>query len=259
LKSLLKIGLSASFLHKDPARPLYKNKTLLYFEQTLAHWIHAEGALCILIPTKGEHGKWSFSEVVHELDGLLLQGGADLSPKSYGEEPLRSEWSGDPIRDEYEIELLKECLAQDKPILGVCRGCQLINVALGGTLYQDIQTQAPGSLTHRNWEIYDQNFHEVKIERDSRLSKIYGKTDKGFVCSIHHQAVKDLGNSLTVEARSSEDGIVEAIRHTGHSYVMGVQWHPEFHCSEDPKLLNSKPLLQDFLAEARRHREEKKR
>jgi putative glutamine amidotransferase len=259
VKSLLKIGLSASFLHKDPTRPLFKNKTLLYFEQSLAHWIHSEGALCLLVPTRGEEGKWLLSEVVSELDGLLLQGGADLSPKSYGEEPLKPEWAGDPIRDEYEIELLKECLKQDKPILGICRGAQLINVAFGGTLYQDIETQKPGALVHRDWEKYDQNFHEIVLEKDSRLSQIFPERKTAHVCSIHHQAVNKLGKELKVEARSKEDGVIEAIRHTGHAYVLGLQFHPEFHCTTDTRLLDNKPIVKDFLAEASRHRDEKKK
>ena len=159
----------------------------------------------------------------------MLHGGSDVWPGSYGEEPLKPEWSGDRIRDEYEIALLRAFIDAGKPVLGVCRGLQVINVAFGGTLYQDITTQQPGSLTHRDAALYDQNFHEIELVSGTRLAALYRESRAPRVNSVHHQGVKKLADGFTVEATSPDDGMVEAMRWTGGSYVNAVQWHPEFH------------------------------
>jgi putative glutamine amidotransferase len=251
---MLKIGLSSCFFHADPQRPVFKGKTLLYLEQSLSHWLMSEGALAYLIPAVGKDSQVALRDYAWDLDGLVLQGGSDVSPTSYGEKPQRPEWSGDAVRDKYEIELAKEFMACNKPVLGICRGLQLINVAFGGTLHQDIETQVKGSRNHRNWEIYDQNFHEIEIEPQSKLAKLHGvKTGK--VNTVHHQAIKDLGKGLVVEARSAGDGIIEAIRgEDNEPYVYAVQWHPEFHDPSDKSLLDATPILRDFLLEAKRQR-----
>lgn len=250
----LRLGFSACFMHRDPKRPLFKDKTLLYLEESLAHWILSEGVLAFLIPTVGVTSRLKLSDIVGDLDGLVLQGGSDVSPETYGEKPLRPEWSGDAVRDRYEIELVKECRNQGKPVLGICRGAQLLNVAYGGTLYQDIQTQIPKARIHRDWDIYDQNFHEVAFEAGSSLAKLYpGKTTVK-VNSIHHQAVKELGKGLRIEAKAKEDGMVEAIRAEGDYYAFAFQWHPEFHDPKDSSLLDCKPMLREFLSAAKHRR-----
>ncbi len=234
---MLKIGLSACFFHSDPKRPIFKGKTLLYLEQSLVRWVMAEGALVYMIPSPAPDSPVTMADLVSPLDGLVLQGGSDVSPKSYGEQALTPEWEGDYIRDQYEIALISEFRAQDKPVLGICRGAQLINVAFGGTLYQDIKTQVPGALEHRNWDIYDQNFHGLKMES--------GKVTR--VNSVHHQAIKDLGKGLRAEAWSQPDGLVEAIRVEKGPYCFAVQWHPEFQDSKDASLLDGRIFLREFL------------
>ena len=113
-----------------------------------------------------QKGDVTLADYADWLDGLVLQGGADVSPTSYGETPLQPKWGGDRIRDDYEIALLDAFAERGKPVLGICRGLQLINVAFGGTLLQDIATQQPGALEHRDAEIYDRNFHGVEfVER----------------------------------------------------------------------------------------------
>lgn len=250
----LRIGISACLMHPDPQRNLFRPKTLLYFEQSIVAWVAAQGALPILLPTG--FGSLPLAAWLEEIDGLLLQGGADVCPRNYGEEPLRPQWSGDPIRDAYEMELIHGCLARKIPILGVCRGHQLLNVALGGSLYQDIQTQIPGTLTHRDADLYDRIAHGIEILPDTDLARIYGGISKARVNSVHHQAIKTLGRGLIPEA-ISEDGLIEAIRlqpdplDPGSSpYARGVQWHPEF---QDPAsdLLHRDLVLQDFLSAAR--------
>ena len=245
---MLKIGISACFFHADPARPIFKGKTLLYLEQSMAQWVMSEGVLAYLIPAPAPGAKVSLGDLAGAMDGLVLQGGSDLSPESYGEKPLRPEWGGDIVRDRYEIALVKEFRAQGKPVLGICRGAQLLNVALGGTLYQDIETQVPSSARHRHWEVYDQNFHTLKLEPS--LSRLYAGKTESRVNSVHHQAVKDLAPALVCEARSVPDGLVEAMRAKEGPHLFAVQWHPEFQDPQDPTLLDGRVFLREFLEAA---------
>lgn len=248
---MMRIGLSSCFFHADPVRPIFKGKTLVYAELSMCHWIMSQGAIPVLIPPSFPNSRVGIQDIAQGLDGLVLQGGSDVSPSSYGETPLRPEWLGDPVRDAHELELLQYFLKQAKPILGICRGAQLINVAFGGSLFQDIETQAAGAQNHRNWAIYDQNFHEVRIEPGTRTTRIFSPLSRGIVNTVHHQGIKSLGRGLVAEAFCMSDGIIEAISHENPElYVYGVQWHPEFHDRLDPRLLPAAPLLADFLNEA---------
>jgi putative glutamine amidotransferase len=253
LPDRLKIGVSACFLYPDPARAAFAIKTLQYVEQSVPHWIMAGGALPVMIPSPtGEtaRGDVGFDDYAQWLDGLVLHGGSDVWPGSYGETPLQERWSGDRNRDVYEIALVRAFAKAGKPVFGICRGLQLINVAFGGTLYQDIPTQRPQALTHRDAVAYDLNFHDLTVEPGSRLATLLADQPSRKINSVHHQGVKDLAANFVVEARCPADGMVEAIRHTGAAWVAGVQWHPEFH---KPELgtLNDEPILQDFLNAAR--------
>jgi putative glutamine amidotransferase len=254
---MLKIGISACFFHADPQRLVFKGKTLQYVEQEMAHWVMQEDAMALMIPSPDGDSRRSGSRVTvvdyaRELDGLVLMGGSDVSPESYGEKPLKPEWAGDRIRDDYEIALLRAFVAAGKPVLGVCRGLQVINVAQGGTLYQDLTAQLPGALDHRDWDIYDKNCHATSIEPGSGLGRLYAGVTVTKTNSVHHQAIKDIGRDLVVEASSEPDRMVEALRWTGPSYVFGVQWHPEFHDRRDRSFIDDTPILDDFLARARR-------
>lgn len=249
--SRLKIGISACFMHADPARALFTGKTLQYVEQSIAHWIMSTGALAVMVPSptgKTQRGDVTLDHYAQWLDGLVLHGGADVSPLSYGEQPLQEKWSGDRVRDEYEIALVAAFERQGKPVFGVCRGLQLMNVAYGGTLYQDIATQVPQALTHRDASVYDKNFHSVEIVAGSQLSSLYPDAHRVTVNSIHHQAIKDLAPGFEVEAVSNEDGLVEAIRRRDRAkpYLAAVQWHPEFHLPGSATL-DDAALLKDFL------------
>lgn len=251
----LRIGLSARILHEPPRELGFRGKTLQYLEQSIAHWLLANDALAFMIPAIARgagvaRGSVSLGDYVRALDGLVLQGGADLSPESYGDTPQRPEWAGDRIRDLYEIELFWECVIQGKPVLGICRGLQLINVALGGTLYQDVATEVGVRVRHVDPDAYDRNAHEIEIVAGSGLSKLYGLERRATVNSIHHQAIRTLGRGLVAEALSPADGIIEAIRWTGASHVLGLQWHPEFQQGGDAGLLAAAPVMQEFLARA---------
>lgn len=252
-KRPLRIGVSARFQYGDPAKSGYLKKNVYYLEQSYAQYILAHGAMPFLVPDLAGRRETSLTlaDYAGELDGLMLQGGTDISPQLYGEAPLKPEWAGDPPRDRYELELLNRFIESKKPVLGICRGHQLINVAMGGTLYQDTLSQVPGSHLHSDLSIYDAHYHHVTIEPGSGLAALYPGASKARVNTLHHQAVKNLGRGLHVEARSSEDGLVEAIRHSGGQYLVGVQWHPEFLDHRDPGQLDGTPLMEEFLAAAR--------
>lgn len=250
----LHIGLSARIFHPETDGVGLKGKTLQVLEQSVAQWAASRDTLVLMVPSVLADGPLLRSNIrlrdyAEYLDGLILQGGADVSPLAYGEQPLQPEWSGDPVRDAYELELVHEFMEAGKPILGICRGMQLINVALGGSLYQDLPTQLPEAQGHETTD-YDRNSHWVNFTPDGEMAQWFGDVAGGRVASIHHQAVKRLGRDVVVEANAS-DGVVEAIRWNGRSFVCGVQWHPEFHHLGGQDMLDCQPLLEAFLAAAR--------
>lgn len=259
MASSLRIGLSARFLQPRPGAIGTLRRTVQYLDPLMANWVMSRDVVVLMVPSVDRDGllhrsNMRLRDYVQELDGLLLQGGADISPTCYGEAPLAPEWAGDRVRDDYEMELFSEFMEAGKPVLGVCRGLQLINVALGGTLYQDLPSQLGPRTVHRDREIYEGNVHAVRIESGTGLSRLFPGVERSHVNSLHHQAVRKLGRDLIVEARSAEDDVIEAVRMKGRSYVFGVQWHPEFHCPDDERLLDPAPILEEFLAEARRSR-----
>jgi len=256
---MLKIGISACFFHEDSQRAIFKGMTLQYIEQNVAHWLMQRDVLAFMVPspegrTKRAGSKATVDAYASELDGLVLMGGSDVCPESYGETALQPAWNGDRIRDDYEIALLRSFMALKKPVLGICRGAQVVNVAQGGTLWQDLGTQVAGALNHRNWEIYAENCHATAFVPGTGLARLYPGAAVVKTNSIHHQAIKDLGRDLVVEAWSEPDRIAEAIRYTGGGYLFAVQWHPEFHAPDDPSYLDDTPILDEFLSTAARHK-----
>lgn len=251
MRTRLKIGLSACFSHADPTRSLFTGKTLQYVEQTVAHWVMSSGAMVVMVPCPTgatQRGDVNFDDYAQWLDGLVLHGGADVWPGNYGEDPLEERWAGDRVRDDYDKALVASFEKAGKPVFGICRGLQLLNVAFGGTLYQDITTQVPESFGHRDAVSYDQNFHSVEIVQGSQLSRLYPGVERVRVNSIHHQAIKDLAPEFEAEAFSVPDGIVEAIRrkNPSKSYIAALQWHPEFH-QPGADTIDDAALLEDFL------------
>jgi len=254
----LKIGVSARIFHPEEGSKGLSSKTLQYLEESIAQWVMARDVMVFMIPSVNTNGLIRPSNIrlrdyARHLDGLVLQGGADVAPQSYSQQSTRPEWSGDRTRDMYELELLHEFIEADKPLLGICRGCQLLNVAFGGSLYQDIATEVPDAVAHVN-DLYDQNGHELQFTAQSTLAKLFPPLSIARVNSIHHQSIKNLGRDIVVEAISPADNIVEAIRYQKAKFVVGLQWHPEFHLTGQSDLLDCTPILDSFLRAARETR-----
>ncbi len=186
--------------------------------------LHA-GAVPLLIPHLTD--LTGLRRLYERLDGLLLPGGGDVDPVHYGE--TRHERCGrvTPIRDETELALVRWAAEEGKPLLGICRGIQVLNVALGGNLYQDIEAQLPEAGKHDWYPGYPRDYpaHPVTVAPRSRLAHILGTTFLP-VNSLHHQAIKEAAPGLTIVARAP-DGIVEGVEGEGHPFLVGVQWHPE--------------------------------
>ncbi len=253
----LKIGVSARIFHPQAGAKGLPSKTLQYLEESIAQWVMSRDVMVFMIPSVNTNGLIHSSNIrlrdyARHLDGLVLQGGADVAPESYLLQTTRPEWPGDRTRDMYELELLHEFIEAGKPLLGICRGCQLLNVAFGGSLYQDIATEVPGAIPHVN-DLYDQYFHELHFTEKSTLAILLGKPVLARVNSIHHQASKNLGRDLQVEAVSAHDNMIEAIRYKKAAFVVGLQWHPEFHHANHD-LLDCTPILDGFLRAARETR-----
>lgn len=170
------------------------------------------------------------------LDGLIIPGGADVSPMFYGEQPVKEVTYIRADNDRFEFEILKLCLEAKKPILGICRGMQLINVAFGGTLWQDIPSQIPDAMGHlQDSSLRNEPFHTVNLEEGSRIAKIVG-ADSVDTTTYHHQCIKDLAEGLKVTGKTS-DGIIEVVEGT-ESDIIAVQWHPEGLACKNEGILN---------------------
>lgn len=181
------------------------------------------GCLPMILPLTREPEE--IDQILAMVDGILLTGGQDVSPELYGEAPaLTGEVC--EMRDAMDQLLLKKAMVLDKPVLGICRGIQFINVALGGSLYQDIPSQHPSAVEHHQSPPYDKPSHAVTLVQGSPLQSLLGQ-QKLLVNSYHHQAVRRLADGLEVMARS-EDDLVEAVWKPDQKFLWAVQWHPEF-------------------------------
>ncbi|MDF1503480.1 gamma-glutamyl-gamma-aminobutyrate hydrolase family protein [Roseisolibacter sp. H3M3-2] len=185
--------------------------------------------------------------VYERLDGLLIPGGVDMQPATYGEATRPEVGRLDPARDTVEIQLVRWAIADGMPVLGLCRGAQVINVASGGSLWQDIPAQLGTTLIHDCYPTRgfarDHLAHPVALAAGSRLEALLDAPSVQ-VNSMHHQSVKTLGDGLLISA-VAPDGVVEAVEGTGDAFVVGVQWHPEVFDAEDP---TTRPIFEAFVA-----------
>ena len=258
-----RIGITTSTLDRSPEGMIAVSAatTLAY-----ARAVYVAGGQPLLLAAVPEAVE--DDTVLDHLDGLLLSGGGDIDPARWGEE-RRAEVDGvNPVRDAYEILLFLSALRRDLPVLGICRGVQVMAVASGGDLWQDIPAQVPGSLLHRQQQPRDQPGHPVRIDSDSMLTRIItgsaGSSPRSIgvspasltsespeillpVNSLHHQAPRKHG-TLLIPVATSPDGIIEALLAPAATFVLGVQWHPEEMAPTDPAQAR---LFTAFIAAAR--------
>jgi len=245
---MIKLGVTSCFMYPDLGRTVFGAKSLCYIEKDMANYLSRPGVMPILIPDLEESGLGEFLE---ELDGIVLEGGSDIAPQTFGEEPIENgRWPGDPYRDEYELKILDYAIRNNKPVFGICRGLQLLNVYFGGTLYQDIATQVPDAMIHRDAIIYDQLNHDISFTHGKLLERLHSDEPVMKVNTIHHQAIKDLGKNLTVQATSDNGRFIEAFTwdKARPGKVIGVQWHPEFFYNSKEKLIDEEKVYSHFLS-----------
>jgi putative glutamine amidotransferase len=200
--------------------------------QSYVRAVSRAGAAPLLIPHLMDQPR--LRALYERLDGLLLSGGEDVDPAHYGEPVHEKCRTIDPQRDEVELTLARWAMAEGKPLLAICRGIQVLNVALGGSLYQDVQAQISGAERHDWYPGYprDHRPHTVAIAPRTRLANLLESTTLP-VNSFHHQSLKDVAPGLTVTALAP-DGVVEAVEAEDHRFAIAVQWHPEELADDDP-------------------------
>ncbi|WP_142504588.1 gamma-glutamyl-gamma-aminobutyrate hydrolase family protein [Melghirimyces algeriensis] len=185
--------------------------------------IFLAGGLPFLLPYTTD--KHCLHQMAKRMNGLLLTGGGDIDPGLFGEEPLLGLGEVEPERDRMEMALSQMMIEANKPVLALCRGFQILNIALGGDMYQDLYTQREGVIQHYQKATRDHASHTIQIAKDTTLRKVAG-VDRIRVNSFHHQAVRRIPNGFIVSA-TAPDGVTEAFEKIGEPFVMGVQWHPE--------------------------------
>lgn len=206
--------------------------------------ISQAGGVPVILPLN--HDKETLERLVNICDGFLFTGGPDVAPALYGQKVLPACGQIRPHRDSMELALLDLALAADKAVLGICRGIQVINVGLGGTLYQDLPTQLPSGVCHRMEPPYGRPIHRAAVLAASPLQRLLGCDELG-VNSHHHQALLDLAPGLSAMAWA-EDGVVEAAYMPEKKFVWAVQWHPELFPATDE---NRRKIFAAFVAAAR--------
>jgi putative glutamine amidotransferase len=215
--------------------------------QRYYHAAAAAGAAPVLIPLLDDVE--ALRAIYERMNGILIPGGVDVDPAVFGEAPHERLGRIDPARDRVEIQLVRWAVEDRKPLLGLCRGLQVINVALGGTLYQDLETEYPNAIKHDYFPNYgyarDHLAHPVAVEAGSRLRHALADPSVP-VNSMHHQGIRALASSLVASA-TAPDGLIEAAELPNDSYLVGVQWHPEVFEGSEP---SAGDLFRDFVKAA---------
>ncbi len=228
LKQFYQAADSLTVLNRDH-KPVIGVSVSNTMKATCTRSIELAGGIPFIIPATTN--PTLIDQTLSLLDGLLMSGGEDINPTYYGEEPIEQCGKSNDARDEYELLLLKKAMDHNLPILGICRGLQLINVAMGGKLYQDLPTQHPSDIKHAVFETGSTPVHEIGIEAGSVTANLLNAT-KFAVNSKHHQGIKELAPELKITAWSLPDSVPEAIEAYPIRPIMGVQFHPELNAAE---------------------------
>ena len=235
------IGISSFDHHSDGDSYVSVNSNYSYS-------ITAAGGLAVVLPgliglSKSGNISGLASDYIGKLDGIVFSGGGDIHPHLFNETPIKELGRMSIDRDEWELALFRAAWDKGLPILAICRGCQIANVALGGNLYQDIPSQLPESGGHYSKCNMDEGVHYINISPSSMLHEALGQ-ERVLVNSFHHQSIKNLGDGLMVSAKS-DDGIIEAIEGSSrNSFLLGLQFHPEAMSRRYPEFLK---LFRYFL------------
>ena len=230
------IGIGSDVLHT----PGKRDRVFAYFTYTEA--VRRAGAIPLLIPPQPENA----ADLLSRIDGLLLAGGFDCDPSIYGEEQHPTVEPMDPRRQDNDLALAEAARELGVPSLGICLGLQVMNVAAGGTLIQDIDSQHDTEIRHAS-EPEDRGRHDVIIEQDTQLASMLPAAELN-VNSSHHQAIREVGRGLRVTAHAP-DGIIEGVEDPHHPFYLGVQWHPEDLAGEE----SAATLFAAFIEAARSH------
>ncbi|MDO5516662.1 MAG: gamma-glutamyl-gamma-aminobutyrate hydrolase family protein [Clostridium sp.] len=189
--------------------------------------IQRAGGIPLVVPVLQKYDIEELNKIIDYVDGIIFTGGCNVDSSWYGEKSIDEQSEEDNLRNEFERDLFIAAKKMKKPILGICRGCQLINVLQDGSLIQNIDDEVDTRIHHREsgQTIYEKG-HEVCLENDSSIKEIYNE-DKIYVNSFHEQCIKKLGENLRITAKCFADGVPEAIEYEGDFYMIGIQWHPE--------------------------------
>lgn len=240
------IGLSARTLALQAARQTRPTETVArsYIEP-----LERAGALVLLLPNAAEERAGAYLDLI---DGLMLTGGDDPHPHLFGEEPHAKIEVVDERRDRFEIALCLGAREREMPLLAICRGVQLLNIARGGDIYQDISSQTDSTVGHSQQRTDDGPWHKVAVREGSLLADLLAGPEFA-VNSFHHQACRRVGDGLEICATSPEDGLIEALEDPGQPFCLGVQWHPELDPDGGP------PFFASFVEAARQAKSSKKK
>lgn len=253
MNSNIKIGISAKFHKKAPVFYGECDRHIQYLETSIAKWIARNGALPFMIPSESDKNAMSEKTLnvkgfAQEMDALILQGGVDVHPSLYSSNEEFLEGKYDLVRDKYELDLIKEFINLKKPIFGICRGMQLLNVFFGGELYKDLEEL--GFTKHFDKDLENKLIHQVRIENGPYFGTNMNELHN--VVSIHHQGIKTLGAGLEVEANSTDDNLIEAFSKIDEEhFIIAVQWHPELHIDHNTNLMDENYIFQKFLQVAK--------
>ena len=242
------IGITADLSEAPQRRFSASNEPTIFLPRRYNRAVEMSGGIPLLLPFTASRAL--VRQYIDRLDGLVISGGAfDIHPSYYNEKPIKEIGAIKEERTKFELEMTQLALKRDMPLLGICGGAQAINVVLGGSLYQDIATQAPHAYQHEQGAKKEIGGHRVTIERGTKLAKILRRRTLE-VNTTHHQAVKEIGNGLVVNATAA-DGLIEGIESLRHSFVLGVQWHPEVLA---PKHVAQRRIFSFFIDSCRRPR-----
>jgi putative glutamine amidotransferase len=241
------IGITADLLGLDSAEST-KREPALFLPRRYCRAVQEAGGVPLILPYTSSPA--ALRRLLERVDGLLISGGNfDIHPSYYGERPLDGLGDIKHERTDFELKLLGLALKRDLPILGICGGAQALNVALGGSLYQDIAIQVPSAGEHQQSARKQTGGHPVKIHPETQLERIVQRRTLE-ANTTHHQAVKALGRGLVVNA-TADDGLIEGIESPAHTFALGVQWHPEVLA---PKRLTHRRIFSSFVSASKRFR-----